>query len=1037
MNACEGGSSTSSCTMECFDSCGNPLTTSSGRAASSCCLDGSGGASLDPCGFPLYDTCGNPTLADSSACPAASVGVNEINECVDGCGSPLVDACGNPADTCCINGCGSPYVDGCGFPTVDGCGNPIEGEGGARCPLLQLGENACVDDAPASGGGSSWRRGRSRRSLSGVVSKNSKKRSSSHNKAKRGTNSKRRRRAAATTTTAGIRQMYIANHNKIVMAKRKPEKRKSRKLAGHEGGGCHKECVDACGNPIPRDISQRPATTCCLDDCGNPLLNGCGFPFYDGCGNPTSGYSGEACAPDNIGEYDANECVDACGSPLVDACGSPVTQCCLDGCGNPLVDPCGIPLLDGCGNPGDESGNSCTATNTGENACPADFESGCARGCIDVCGSPLVDSNGRTSRICCLDACGSPVLDPCGFPLVDQCGNPLAADGGSCPDAMIANNQVNDCLDVCGSPLVDACGNPVDQCCLDTCGNPHVDPCGIPYLDACGNPSLPSGEVCPADSIGANVCSDEDGDGDCVPTTAFPPAAGSFQCQGLVSPCQLVANATSTDNIGVPPGSFTPQRRSRARRMQGEPTVPLYTPLSKDLQIKIPTTQTMLRMRKDLDPNNAGVIGVAVNGVPIVYEHPGEGGNTLLFDSCGGHGDLENRYHYHLPPICLLRSLGGTVPRVSDWWLAPNPETQWPSHAKSFGDISPLVGWAIDGSPIFGPYSPDNGELVVTSGGAGDAECTTNVLDECNGMVLENGVYAYFLTPTAPFVPPCLMGDIPDGAFVDNGLKDDVIGQCPFNGTDPLAGTEICDEKSIVFEDASCPGNADRQSIRNCFELATSSFVGEPTCAQMEYAIAESKSCFLGVGCCGDLVATMSAWMMEYPRLESCNFVDIGCIAFEDDNIVSVTVQLGAPVADLVPDTKASLRKALASLLMVEPSQIQVTRVTGTETSSQVVFQVAYPTRDDAMAAAEAIDTGALSTSLASESGLTVSSLEAEHMLPPVIPELWSKSNKVGFGLSMAAILVLLGILVFLEDVFCIPGGHGEEEAGSMKETDV
>ena len=99
------------------------------------------------------------------------------------------------------------------------------------------------------------------------------------------------------------------------------------------------------------------------------------------------------------------------------------------------------------------------------------------------------------------------------------------------------------------------------------------------------------------------------------------------------------------------------------------------------------------------------------SGVMIVYKHPEEGATTFLFDSCGGHGEA-NRYHYHLPPICLIRSLGGTVPRVSDWWLAPNAESQWPSMAKT-PEKSPLIGWAIDGAPIFGPYNPDNGELVV------------------------------------------------------------------------------------------------------------------------------------------------------------------------------------------------------------------------------------------------------------------------------------------------------------------------------------
>ena len=47
---------------------------------------------------------------------------------------------------------------------------------------------------------------------------------------------------------------------------------------------------------------------------------------------------------------------------------------------------------------------------------------------------------------------------------------------------------------------------------------------------------------------------------------------------------------------------------------------------------------------------------------------------SLSFDECGGHGDSKNRYHYHLPPICLLRSLGGAVPERADWWAQERPQ---------------------------------------------------------------------------------------------------------------------------------------------------------------------------------------------------------------------------------------------------------------------------------------------------------------------------------------------------------------------------
>eukprot|EP00339_Tiarina_fusa_P025278 CAMPEP_0117012566 /NCGR_PEP_ID=MMETSP0472-20121206/10548_1 /TAXON_ID=693140 ORGANISM="Tiarina fusus, Strain LIS" /NCGR_SAMPLE_ID=MMETSP0472 /ASSEMBLY_ACC=CAM_ASM_000603 /LENGTH=1529 /DNA_ID=CAMNT_0004715667 /DNA_START=109 /DNA_END=4698 /DNA_ORIENTATION=+ len=991
------------CALECVDACGNPLPIDiSGRPASSCCLDACGNPILDPCGFPFYDPCGNPTTSDGSIC--TNIAENEINECVDACGNPITDTCGSPVENCCVDPCGNPVVDACGFAVLDPCGNPLTGLGGDLCPAGQLGDNDCVGgaDAPA------WRK------LS----------------QERGTQKKRSARSK------GIRKTMIANHNKIQQAKRLLESGPGgRRLDGHEG--CHADCVDACGNPLPVDISGRPAKTCCLDPCGNPLLDACGFPFYDACGNPTSGYSGAACPPEQIGESDYNECLDVCGSPVVDACGNPVAECCLDACGNPLLDPCGYPWLDPCGNPAvDASGATCAAQSIGGNACleESDGGTGCAAGCLDSCGNPLpVDISGRPAKTCCLDPCGNPLLDACGFPFYDACGNPTSGySGEACPSEQVATNDINECIDGCGSPVVDACGNPVTQCCLDACGNPLLDPCGFPWLDACGNPVMDaSGGVCA--NLGENVClgGDDDGDDTCSPASVFPPATESFQCEGLVSACTVAAAGSTDFSEGIPDGVGIGRRRMAAirakRRMQSVPSVPLYTPVKKDLRFKIPNNPTTMRSRKELDPAHEGIVGVAVNGVPIVYEHPGEGANTLLFDSCGGHGDLANRYHYHIPPVCLLRSLGGTVPRVSDWWLAPSAETQWPSKASERGEKSPLVGWAIDGNPIFGPYNPDNGELVVPAGAGGPEECSANTLDECNGMTLENGIYAYFITPTFPFVPPCLMGEVPVDAVVDGGLMDGEVSMCPFEGTDPLAGAEICDEKVIVFTDETCPGNADRLAIRNCFELAAASFVGEPTCSQMENAIAESSECFLSAGCCHDLQQTIAEWVVRYPSLEECTLLEPECQEFGSDNVVDFIVQLDLGVEDLVPDTMALLRATMASELGVEASQVSIDRVTGNSDASTLFFAVAYPTEEDAAAAAESFDAAAVAASVSGATGLAVSSLEAQYSVPPPVraaPELWSTRNKAGLGSSLAAIVVLLGILVFLEDK-----PHGEAPA--------
>jgi hypothetical protein len=283
-------------------------------------------------------------------------------------------------------------------------------------------------------------------------------------------------------------------------------------------------------------------------------------------------------------------------------------------------------------------------------------------------------------------------------------------------------------------------------------------------------------------------------------------------------------------------------------------------------------------------------------------------------------------------------------------------------------------------------------------------------------MVLENGVYAYFLTPTAPFVPPCLMGEVAPDAFGDGGPLDGAVDICPFEGTNPLAGTEICNKKTIVFQDETCPGNADRQDIRYCFELSTNSFVGEPTCDEFEFAVSQSLSCFTNAGCCLDLEVTIQEWQSMYPSLQECVIPDTGCLPFGRDNVLSIRMNLGVPVTDLVPDTRALLRQTMASTVAIEPSQVQIDSVSGSNTTSVVVFLVAFSDRAQAAAALEALDETDIIARFSSDTGFPVDSLESQHLVPPTIPETWSTRNKAGIGASVAAIVVLLGLLIFFEE---------------------
>lgn len=78
-----------------------------------------------------------------------------------------------------------------------------------------------------------------------------------------------------------------------------------------------------------------------------------------------------------------------------------------------------------------------------------------------------------------------------------------------------------------------------------------------------------------------------------------------------------------------------------------------------------------------------GPIGIAANGV--VFFNPFDANSmdaSNIMDYCCGHPAPDNTYHYHKYPICIN----------SPW-------------ADEGNEHSPLLGWAFDGFPIYGPYA--------------------------------------------------------------------------------------------------------------------------------------------------------------------------------------------------------------------------------------------------------------------------------------------------------------------------------------------
>ncbi len=130
---------------------------------------------------------------------------------------------------------------------------------------------------------------------------------------------------------------------------------------------------------------------------------------------------------------------------------------------------------------------------------------------------------------------------------------------------------------------------------------------------------------------------------------------------------------------------------------------------------------------------------------------------TFAEDNHHAHTQPDGRYHYHGNPNALFDD-------------NPGP------------DGSPLIGFAADGFPVYGTYFKDeDGKVRKAASGytlkegsrpSGDGNPGGNYnglyrsdyeftnagdLDECNGMTV-NGVYAYYVTDTYPWIVACLRG---------------------------------------------------------------------------------------------------------------------------------------------------------------------------------------------------------------------------------------------------------------------------------------
>jgi hypothetical protein len=112
-----------------------------------------------------------------------------------------------------------------------------------------------------------------------------------------------------------------------------------------------------------------------------------------------------------------------------------------------------------------------------------------------------------------------------------------------------------------------------------------------------------------------------------------------------------------------------------------------------------------------------GPIGVAVNGVIFFnpFDHIAEADAVWRLDRCCGHPAPNSAYHYHKYPVCV--------------------KSPWTDDGSAH---SPVIGFAFDGFPVYGPYER-KGELAKDS--------KANPLNSLNAHHDEARGWHYHVTP--------------------------------------------------------------------------------------------------------------------------------------------------------------------------------------------------------------------------------------------------------------------------------------------------
>ncbi len=227
------------------------------------------------------------------------------------------------------------------------------------------------------------------------------------------------------------------------------------------------------------------------------------------------------------------------------------------------------------------------------------------------------------------------------------------------------------------------------------------------------------------------------------------PANSAYAAPELNVTCTATSLIVSAN--GIPSYEFvslTPNGLS-AQNYQWE--IPL-NPVAAETETAVPLT---------------GPIGIAVNGMPLFapneapQDNYGDAYLDGLLDYCNGHTAQGGTYHYHARPDCLFEN------------IESNPYL--------------VIGYSFDGYPVLAPYACTDAactnvvKIESSYQQTGDGyqrgdntwEAHTYVenlspLDECNGMTLGDGSYAYFATDTFPYFLGCYHGVVTNNQSAPN-----------------------------------------------------------------------------------------------------------------------------------------------------------------------------------------------------------------------------------------------------------------------------